>query len=298
MHYNLGDFMKLVLLDASGFLFRTFYAVPPVARSDGAAVNAIKGYCEMLWWLIARDDYSHIAIVEDAGHSGREAIASNYKANRPPKPDELRQQFRMLPDASASFGIPTVKVPGCEADDVMASLAWQAVRDGFEVEIHSGDKDMWQLISPGISIYDPLKRQMVTPDVCRARFGVEPRQMICFQSLVGDSSDNVIGIPKVGAKTAAALLAAHGDLDTIIETVNERPEQLKATRSIAESILLHQGVARIARQLVTLKEVGPLPDIDDLRREQPDPTRLSSYLREMEFNRLAMDVSERLGMAA
>ena len=284
--------MKLCLIDASGYIFRAFYTLPPMSKSDGTPVNAIYGYCEMLKGIIKNSDASHMAVVLDAGRSGREEIDADYKANRKPKPPELITQLRMLEDATASHGIATVKMPGMEADDVISTYAMQAVRMGGEAVIYSSDKDLMQLLTAGVGIYDPMKKQNVDADICRDRVGVYPHQVMDYLALVGDASDNIPGVPGIGAKGAATLLRDHGDLETILRIAEQRPSLLSCTIKQRESLRVNSSLAIKSRDLVELKMVDGCPELDALEWSEPDPARLGAYLRDMEFAVLARDLEQ------
>lgn len=284
--------MKLCLVDASGYIFRAFYTRPPMVKTDGTPVGAIYGYCEMLRDLLRNNDATHMAVILDAGRSGREQIDPDYKGNRKPKPDELITQLKMLEDATASHGIATVKVDGMEADDVIATYALQAVRMGGEAVIYSSDKDLMQLLESGVSIYDPMKKQNVDADICRERVGVYPHQVMDYLALVGDASDNIPGVPGIGAKGAATLLREHGDLETILRIAEQTPSLLSCTLKQRESLRINSSLANKSRDLVQLKMVDGCPELDALEWSQPDPARLGAYLREMEFAVLARDLEQ------
>lgn len=284
--------MKLCLIDASGYIFRAFHTRPPMVKSDGTPVGAIYGYCEMLRDLLRNNDATHMAVILDAGRSGREQIDPAYKGNRPPKPPELITQLGMLADATASHGIAVVKMDGMEADDVIATYALQAVRMGGDVVIYSSDKDLMQLLTAGVAIYDPLKDKHVDSDVCRERIGVYPHHVMDYLALVGDTSDNIPGVPGVGAKSAPKLLQEHGDLDTILMLAENDPTILRCTAKQRESLRVNSSLALRSRDLVRLKMVDGCPEIDALEWSEPDPVRLGAYLREMEFAVLARDLEQ------
>ncbi len=291
--------MKVHLIDGSGYVFRAFYALPPLTRSDGTAINAVYGYCQMLWDLVRERDCTHMAVIMDGGRSGREAIDANYKANRKPKPDELIAQLRMIEDATASFGVATVKIAGTEADDVIATYARQIAAQGGEAVVYSMDKDLLPLLThDGVGIYDPLKKQIVTPAVCAERLGVTPDQVRDYLALVGDASDNIPGVPSIGAKTAAQLLQVHGDLDAILALAASDPRLLSCKPAQASKIADNREAAMISRKLVTLQTIDGLPEIDMLACIDPDPARVRAYLTEMEFNALAADVGNFYRVAA
>lgn len=286
--------MKVALIDASGYLYRAYHAIEDkVTRSDGVQVHAIKGYCEMLRSILKRSTHTHIVVVLDGGRSGRDKIDPNYKANRPPRPAELVAQLEMLPEASAAFGVATVKMPGFEADDVIASYAHRIANEGGEAQVFSIDKDLISLLAiPGVTIFDPFKNQDVTDEVAFERYGVWPHQMTCWLSMLGDASDNIPGVKGVGEKTAAALLATHGDLDAILLLAEGAPESLRATPRIARLLKDGADKARLSRDLVVLQRVTGLPAIDTLAYAGHDTEALCSWLQRMEFNRMAHEMRQ------
>ena len=294
--------MRVKLIDASGYVFRAYYALPPLVRpSDNLPVNALYGYCNMLWSLVQEGECTHMAVILDGGRSGRDEIDPAYKANRKPKPEELITQLRLVEDATASFGIPTVKIDGMEADDVIATYARTIGATGGEALICSSDKDLMQLLTePNVGIYDPLKKQVVTDEVCIEKMGVEPHQVADYLALVGDAADNIPGVNGIGPKAAAYLLQTHGDLESIL-AVAERSHHTLGLKPAQAGKLAHpdsHAAARLSRRLVELKMIDGLPDVDLLTYSEPDPERLRAYLREMEFMVLERDVAQRYSVAA
>lgn len=282
--------MRVHLIDGSGYVFRAFYALPPLARSDGQAVNALYGYCGMLGSLV-RETCTHMAVIMDGGRSGRQEIDPAYKANRPPKPPELTSQLALIQDATAAYGVASVKAPGIEADDVIATYARTISESGGECVIYSADKDLMQLLTlPGVSIYDPLKKQWVTEDVCIERIGVKPHQVTDYLSIVGDSADNIPGIPKVGKETAKALINAHGDLNNILRLAECAPSLLACSKAFQTRVANGVESALKSRNLVRLQYVDNLPPVDGLRFVGPDKSTLRAYLNSMEFNLYAHEL--------
>lgn len=291
--------MKAHIIDGSGYVFRAYYALPPLTRSDGTPINAVYGYCQMLWELVRARDCTHMAVIMDGGRSGREIIDAGYKANRKPKPDELIAQLRMIEDATAAFGVATVKIAGKEADDVIATYAQQIAAGGGQATIYSQDKDLLPLLThDGVGIYDPLKKQVVTSAVCADRLGVTPDQVRDYLALVGDASDNIPGVPGIGAKTAAQLLQVHGDLDAILALAASDPRLLSCKPAQQQKIADNTDAARVSRDLVTLQSVDDLPELDTIACRDPDHERLRAYLLKMEFNGLAGEIDQLYSVAA
>jgi DNA polymerase-1 len=215
---------RLYLIDGSGFIFRAFHSSPLDAfrRSDGVYTNAVNGYCSMLMKMIdrARDDgaYDYMAVIFDAARKNyRNDIYPEYKANRDEPPEELRPQFGLIREATVAFGLPSIELEGYEADDLIATYAREAEAKGIETIVVSSDKDLMQLVREHVHMFDPMKDQVIGPDEVMAKFGVTPDKVVDVQSLAGDSTDNVPGVPGIGVKTAALLLDEYGDLDTLLE---------------------------------------------------------------------------------
>ena len=284
------------LVDGSGYIFRAFHALPPLTRpSDGLPVGAVHGFCQMLWKLIGdsklADKPSHIAVIFDAGRETfRNAIYPQYKAQRPPPPEELIPQFGLIRDAVAAFNIASIEQDGFEADDIIATYVRDVVAAGGEVTIVSSDKDLMQLIQPGVVMLDGMKNKRIGPDEVFEKFGVPPAKVIDVQALAGDSVDNVPGVPGIGIKTAAELISIYGDLDTLLACAGEikQPKRREKLIEFAEQ-------ARISRQLVTLKPDVPVEfPPDRLGVTEPDPAALLGFLQAMEFNTLTQKIASAL----
>ncbi|QFI68239.1 DNA polymerase I [Sinorhizobium alkalisoli] len=289
-----GD--HLFLVDGSGFIFRAFHAIPPLNRkSDGLPVNAVAGFCNMLWKLLtdARDTSvgvtpTHFAVIFDySSKTFRNVLYDQYKANRTAPPEDLIPQFGLIRHATRAFNLPCIEKEGYEADDLIATYARLAEEAGADVTIVSSDKDLMQLVTPKVSMYDSMKDKQITiPDVIE-KWGVPPEKMIDLQAMTGDSTDNVPGIPGIGPKTAAQLLEAYGDLDTLLARAGEIKQQKRR-----ESIIANAERARLSRELVTLKRDTPLDvDLDDLRLDSQDGPKLIAFLKAMEFNTLTRRVA-------
>lgn len=296
-----GD--HLFLVDGSGFIFRAFHALPPLTRkSDGLPVGAVSGFCNMLWKLLteARDTNvgvtpTHFAVIFDySSKTFRKELYPQYKANRSAPPEELVPQFGLIRQATRAFNLPCIESEGFEADDLIATYARQAEAIGADVTIISSDKDLMQLVTPMVHMYDSMKdKQIGIPDVVE-KWGVPPEKMIDLQALTGDSTDNVPGVPGIGPKTAAQLLGEFGDLDTLLARASEI-KQVKRR----ENIVANAELVRLSRQLVTLKTDVPVDmPLDALVLEKQDGPKLIGFLKTMEFTTLTRRVADACGCDA
>ncbi|MBA3038350.1 MAG: DNA polymerase I [Alphaproteobacteria bacterium] len=296
-----GD--HLFLVDGSGFIFRAFHALPPLTRkSDGLPVGAVSGFCNMLWKLLteARDTNvgvtpTHFAVIFDySSKTFRKELYPQYKANRSAPPEELVPQFGLIRQATRAFNLPCIETEGFEADDLIATYARQAEAIGADVTIISSDKDLMQLVTPMVHMYDSMKdKQIGIPDVIE-KWGVPPEKMIDLQALTGDSTDNVPGVPGIGPKTAAQLLEEFGDLDTLLARAGEI-KQVKRR----ENIVANADLVRLSRQLVTLKTDVPVDmPLDALVLEPQDGPKLVGFLKAMEFTTLTRRVADACGCDA
>ncbi len=282
---------KLVLVDGSGFIFRAFHALPPMTRPDGTPVNAVFGFTNMLARLIRDHAGTHLAVIFDAGRQTfRNRLYPEYKAHRPEPPEELVPQFALVREATRAFGLPAIEAPDWEADDLIASYAEAAVAAGGEALIVSSDKDLMQLIRPGIAMQDPLKQKPIGPADVVEKFGVPPEKLIDAQSLMGDSVDNVPGVRGIGPKGAAKLIAEYGDLDAILAAA----PAMKPSKQ-RDALIEHAEAARISRELVTLRKDAPLPmPIEELAAHEPDASKLAAFLSAQGFR----STLARLGLEA
>ena len=284
------------LIDGSGYIFRAYHALPPLTRSDGTPVGAVQGFCNMLWKLLedlkGEDAPSHLAVIFDhSGKSFRNDLYPQYKAHRPPAPEDLVPQFSIIRDATRAFGTPCIEKENYEADDIIATYARMAEAKGADVTIVSSDKDLMQLVSDKVSMFDAMKNKRIQAPEVEEKFGVGPDKVIDIQSLAGDSVDNVPGVPGIGVKTAALLINEYGDLNTLLA----RAEEIKQ-KGRREKLLAHADDARISRDLVTLKTDTPLDEpLEDFGLADPDPDTLVSFLRGMEFRTFTRKVEEALG---
>jgi DNA polymerase-1 len=288
------------LIDGSGFIFRAFHALPPLTRpSDGLPVGAVHGFCSMLWKLLQESKVSeaptHLAVIFDAGRETfRNKIYDKYKANRPPPPDELVPQFALIRDAVRAFNVRCIELDGYEADDLIATYARDVVDRGGDVTIVSSDKDLMQLIRPGVVMLDGMKAKKIGRDEVLEKFGVPPEKVVDVQSLAGDSTDNVPGVPGIGIKTAAELINEYGDLDTLLERAGEirQPKRREKLIEFAEQ-------ARVSRELVTLMDNVPDADpVESFGVRDVNADALIGFLRVMEFNTLTRRIAEKLGVEA
>ena len=208
----------LILVDGSSYLFRAFHALPPLTNSKGQATGAMYGVANMIKRLIKDYSPEHIAVVFDAkGKTFRDELYSEYKANRPPMPEELSSQFKPLLEILEAMGLPILIIEGVEADDVIGTLCVEAREKNQRVLVSTGDKDMAQLVCDKITLVNTMTNKLLTPEGVEEKFGVKPGQIIDYLTLVGDSSDNIPGVPKCGPKTAAKWLQEYDTLDNLIE---------------------------------------------------------------------------------
>jgi DNA polymerase-1 len=287
-----GDHVFLV--DGSSYIFRAYHALPPLNRkSDGLQVNAVLGFCNMLWKLLrdmpADNRPTHLAIVFDKSEvTFRNKIYPEYKAHRPPAPDDLIPQFALIREAVRAFDLPCLEQGGFEADDLIATYARQASDRGAHTTIVSSDKDLMQLVNDKIMMYDTMKdRRIGIPEVIE-KFGVPPEKVVEVQALAGDSTDNVPGVPGIGIKTAAQLIVEYGDLEQLLFRATEikQPKRREALIENAEK-------ARISRKLVLLDDKVALEvPLDDLAVHEPDARKLVAFLKAMEFSTLTRRVAD------
>src|SRR5450631_4208105 len=287
-----GDHVFLV--DGSSYIFRAYHALPPLNRkSDGLQVNAVLGFCNMLWKLL-RDmppdnRPTHLAIIFDKSErTFRNTIYPDYKAHRPPAPDDLIPQFAFIREAVRAFDLPCLEQGGFEADDLIATYAREAGERGAIATIVSSDKDLMQLVTDKVVMFDTMKdRRIGIPEVIE-KFGVPPAKVVEVQALAGDSTDNVPGVPGIGIKTAAQLIVEYGDLETLLLRAGEikQPKRREALIENAEK-------ARISRQLVLLDDKVKLDvPLDELAVHEPDARKLIAFLKAMEFSTLTRRVAE------
>ena len=288
-----GPALRLFLVDGSAYLFRAYHALPPLTRkSDGLPVGAVQGFCNMLWKLLRDmqgDTPTHLAVIWDHSEKTfRNTLYDQYKAHRPPPPEDLIPQFPLVREATLAFGVPAIELPGYEADDLIAAYACKAREMGGEAVIVSSDKDLMQLVGDGVSMFDPMKGLRIEREQVFEKFGVYPDKVVDVQALCGDSVDNVPGAPGIGIKTAAQLITEYGDLDTLLARASEikQPKRRETLIEFADQI-------RLSRALVKLDCDTPLPQpLDELTVREPDKAVLSAFLEQMEFRTLARRVGD------
>ncbi|MDB9807922.1 DNA polymerase I, partial [Candidatus Pelagibacter sp.] len=288
------------LIDGSGYIFRAYYALPPLTRkSDGLPVGAVSGFCSMLFKLLEDSKSNenlqkptHFAVIFDAARKTfRNEIYSDYKANRSEAPDDLAPQFEYIRKSVVAFNLPSVDLPNYEADDLIATYAEQILAKGAKVTIVSSDKDLMQLYRKNVRLFDPMKNKFITPEDIVAKFGVEPEKVIDVQSLAGDSSDNVPGVPGIGVKTAAELINKYGTLEKLLDSAHEIKQNKRR-----ETLIENKDKAIISKKLVTLMKDAPAKrKIEEFKLKEIDKGKLYKFLQEMEFNRLLSSVISAYG---
>jgi DNA polymerase-1 len=292
-----GD--HLYLIDGSGFIFRAYHALPPLTRkSDGLPTGAVSGFCNMLWKLLedskAGDKPTHLAVIFDAGRKNfRNDMYTDYKANRSAPPDDLVPQFPLTRDAVRAFGVVCVEKEGFEADDLIATYARLAREAEARVTIVSSDKDLMQLVHDGkVEMLDTVKNRRIGSAEVIEKFGVSPDKVIDVQALIGDSIDNVPGVPGIGVKTAAKLIGEFGDLETLLARAHEVKQN-----KCREALTVHAEQARLSARLVKLDDAVALDEgIEGFAVRDPDPAKLVPFLKTMEFANLLRRAAAKLGV--
>ena len=274
------------LIDGSGYIFRAYYALPPLSRkSDGLPTGAVSGFCSMLFKLLedARADNSnekptHFAVIFDSARKNfRNEIYKDYKANRSEAPEDLAPQFEYIRKSVKAFNLPSIELENYEADDLIATYSKQISKLGAKVTVISSDKDLMQLVSKDIRLYDPMKSKVIGEKEVFEKFGVKPNQVIDVQSLAGDSSDNIPGVPGIGIKTAAELINKYNDLDTLLKKASEIKQNKRR-----QTLLENQDKALLSKKLVTLKSDVPI-------KEEPNSFILKKVNNEILFDFLKRD---------
>ena len=288
------------LIDGSGYIFRAYYALPPLTRkSDGLPTGAVSGFCSMLFKLledsksnINKDKPTHFAVIFDSARKNfRNEIFSEYKGNRSDAPDDLIPQFDYIRKSVLAFNLPSIELINYEADDLIATYCDQILKVGAKATIVSSDKDLMQLYQKNIRIYDPMKNKFITEDDVISKFGVKPEKVVDVQALAGDSSDNVPGVPGIGVKTAAELINTYSSLDNLLKNTNKIKQNKRR-----ETLINNSDKAIISKKLVTLKKDVPVKDkLETFALKEIDKKKLFSFLREMEFNRLLSSAISKYG---
>ena len=279
------------LIDGSGYIFRAYYALPPLSRkSDGLPTGAVNGFCSMLFKLLedSRSGDSihrptHFAVIFDSARKNfRNDIYSEYKANRSEAPEDLAPQFEYIRKSVEAFNLPSIELSNYEADDLIATYTKQIIKVGAKVTVISSDKDLMQLVSDKVRLYDPMKSKVLGEKEVVEKFGVKPDQVIDVQSLAGDSSDNIPGVPGIGIKTASELINKYKTLDVLLKKADEIPQNKRR-----ETLLANKDKALLSRQLVTLKDDVPVKDkLSSFLLKEVQKEKLYDFLRKMEFNKL------------
>tara|TARA_Y100001970_G_scaffold173166_1_gene211618 strand:+ start:9018 stop:11789 length:2772 start_codon:yes stop_codon:yes gene_type:complete len=288
---NLKETDHFYLIDGSGYIFRAYYALPPLSRkSDGLPTGAVSGFCSMLFKLLedSRSDDSehkptHFAVIFDSARKNfRNEIYKDYKANRSEAPEDLVPQFEYIRKSVDAFNLPSIELINYEADDLIATYSKKIIEEGGKVTIISSDKDLMQLVSDKIRLYDPMKNKVLGEKEVFEKFGVKPDQVIDVQSLIGDSSDNVPGVPGIGPKTAAELINKYKTLDQVLKNANQIKQKKRK-----ESLINNQEKAILSKKLVTLKKDVPIKEkLESFILKNIDKNKLYNFLKDMEFNRL------------
>ena len=278
----------LFLIDGSGYIFRAYYALPPLYRkSDGLPTGAVNGFCNMLFKLIedtkSNSKPTHLAVIFDSARKTfRNDIYSDYKANRGEPPEDLIPQFQIIKDSVTAFGIPSIELAGFEADDIIATYARQAADKNWKVSIVSSDKDLMQVVTKDINLIDTMKNKSIGIEDVKEKFGVAPDRVIDVQALAGDSSDNVPGAPGIGLKTAALLINEYDNLENLLESA----DQIKQNKR-RESLINNKELIKISKQLVTLKDdVTNIQSLDTLNITNINYETLLPFLHELELFKL------------
>ena len=279
------------LIDGSGYIFRAYYALPPLSRkSDGLPTGAVSGFCSMLFKLLEDSKSnqnlqkpSHFAVIFDSARKTfRNEIYKDYKANRSEPPDDLAPQFDYIRKSVLAFNLPSVELINYEADDLIATYVDKILEKGSKVTIVSSDKDLMQLYRKDVRIFDPMKNKFISEEDIEKKFGVDANKVIDVQALAGDSSDNVPGVPGIGVKTAAELINKYGNLEKLLKSVHEIKQNKRR-----ETLIENKDKAIISKKLVTLKNDAPVKqNLEDFKLKEIDKEKLYKFLREMEFNRL------------
>ena len=288
------------LVDGSGYIFRAYYALPPLTRkSDGLPVGAVSGFCNMLFKLLEdsksnenSEKPTHFAVIFDSARKNfRNEIYSEYKGNRSDAPDDLIPQFEFIRKSVLAFNLPSIELINYEADDLIATYVEQILSKGAKATIVSSDKDLMQLYRKNVRIYDPMKNKFINEEDVNNKFGVKPEKVVDVQALAGDSTDNVPGVPGIGVKTAAELINEYGNLENLLKNAKKIKQNKRR-----ETLIENSDKAIISKKLVELKNDVPVKNsISEFGLKQIDKKKLYNFLREMEFNRLLSSAISKYG---
>jgi DNA polymerase-1 len=291
----------IYLIDGSGYIFRAFYALPPLTRkSDGMPVGAVSGFCNMLYKFLedsksktGHEKPTHIAVIFDSSRKNfRNDIYPNYKANRSETPEDLIPQFAFIREAVKAFNLPSIELENYEADDLIATYKKEAQKKGIRVKIISSDKDLMQLVDSSTSLFDSMKNKDIGIEEVKEKFGVTPDKVIEVQALAGDSSDNIPGVPSIGVKTAAELINEYGSVENLLKNV-DKIKQPKRRQTISDN----KENAIISKKLVTLKDDVPVVEkIEDFKIKELDKDKIISFLKKMEFSRIVQRIEKDYGI--
>ena len=296
-----NDIQKhIYLIDGSGYIFRAYYALPPLTRkSDGLPVGAVSGFCNMLYKFLEEarslekvDRPTHLAVIFDTARKNfRNDIYKEYKANRQDTPEDLIPQFSYIRKAVEAFNIPGVELANYEADDLIATYKEQAAKKNIKVTIISSDKDLMQLVDDNTFMMDTMKDRYIGKEEVKEKFGVYPDKVIDLQSLAGDSADNIPGVPGIGIKTAAELINQFGSLEKVLDNASSIKQPKRR-----QTLLDNKDKALISKKLVTLKKDVPVKDsLDDFALKSIDADKILTFLKEMEFGRLFKKLESEYG---
>ncbi|MBK5016884.1 DNA polymerase I [Pantoea sp. S62] len=285
----------LILVDGSSYLYRAYHAFPPLTNSAGEPTGAMYGVLNMLKSLLAQYNPSHVAVVFDAkGKTFRDELFEHYKSHRPPMPDELRAQIEPLHEMVRAMGLPLLAVSGVEADDVIGTLALEAEKKGLSVLISTGDKDMAQLVTPAITLINTMSNTILGPEEVEQKYGVPPALIIDFLAMMGDSSDNIPGVPGVGEKTAQALLQGLGSMQTIYDNLDKVADLgFRGAKTMATKLEQNRDVAFLSYQLATIKtDVELALPCEELTVTEPNVEALQTLFSRYEFKRWLSDLQD------
>ncbi|MCP4691393.1 MAG: DNA polymerase I, partial [Desulfobacterales bacterium] len=276
----------IYMIDGTAYIYRAFHAIRSLANSKGLPTNAVFGFSRMLIKLVQDRSPEHLIMFFDSrGPTFRHEMYKEYKANRPPMPEDLAVQIPLIKKVTEAFSIPIVEMPGYEADDLIGTMARLAEKEGCSVVMVSGDKDFVQLITERTVLWDPMKDKTTDLNAVREKFGVEPRQIIEVMGLSGDSADNVPGVRGVGPKTAITLIKTFGDMDALYERVDEITKKKQH-----ENLVACKELAFLSRRLVTIDTEAPTSfDVESCKYTPPDNARLSELFKELEFRQLQQE---------
>ncbi|PQK88977.1 DNA polymerase I [Pantoea ananatis] len=285
----------LILVDGSSYLYRAYHAFPPLTNSAGEPTGAMYGVLNMLKSLLVQYSPTHVAVVFDAkGKTFRDELFEHYKSHRPPMPDDLRSQIEPLHEMVRAMGLPLLAVSGVEADDVIGTLALEAEKKGHAVLISTGDKDMAQLVTPGITLINTMTNTILGPEEVEQKYGVPPSLIIDFLAMMGDSSDNIPGVPGVGEKTAQALLQGLGGMQSIYDNLDKVADlSFRGAKTMAAKLEQNRDVAFLSYQLATIKTDVELDQpCEALTVSEPDVNALQALFSRFEFKRWLTDLQE------